>query len=1143
MTRYPTAKLLLNSSALLLFAASVSGQVTPPSAAPDEKKVVLSPFTVTSEADQGYRATNTLAGTRLKTNLRDIGAAVSVLTPELFRDTGATDSSSILSYVLNTETGGVLGNFAGGDGAFTDAKGVNLQGSRVDPQTGQRVRGLAVATLTRNYFETDIAFDTYNTDAVTINRGPNSLLFGIGSPGGIIEATTKEARLNRDSGEISIRVGQRESYRGSFDLNKVLIKDRLGLRVAGLSENTEYRQRPAYKTERRVYGALKAVVFENRKSPVLGSTIVRASFESGSNTGTPPNVTPPGDGISSWFTLPDTRNAFNATTNPTGTTGPFPNWATDGTFVPKYTVDPRGLNASGLPLGVNVNTVKGAAAIPYFIQLALYFPNETSGPSIPGTNLNGALGRTSYNFGGRPRQTWDYFVNASHYSRSYFPGYTVASLPLDVFDNTRMLLAGTTNRVKNNFSTRSAVVEQSLFGGKGGIEFAYDKQKYSKWFRLPFTGGSNSAQNNYGDVVIDVQQYLSNDTPNPNVGRMMVSIDAGGGVNLSGWRESLTDREARRLTAFADLDFRTGRESLKWLGRHVVTGLVMNQERSTLSKGYGANWISNSLNLASNDYHFAGSEGVRNTRMQMRAQVYLGPSLLNPSIKSASDVRINNTIDIPIPKAGDVYRMYTYNRVTNAIVPGDFTLQNSLSSADLNRREIDTKALSMQSYLLKDTLVGLVGWREDKQTNTAQAGTFYLADGSVDTARSLAWGAPNPTETGRTFSWSLVAHTPAFLARRMQGVTISPHYNSSENFNPVGLRSTILGKPLSSPTGKTKEYGFTLNLLNDRVSVRFNWYKTQLQNDSADIGGFARNPQYIIESWMHRLKESENAGISIAQAIVIARGQPGVFTSYADAYAKIVALVPSEIQGVYNFRIEGTNAVDDREKINNPTPTRAFVSRGLELDAVANLTGNWRLFANVAKQETLQSQIGIEQLTLANLIRSNLAKAPFRDMYDSPALGEANTYTQRFNNSLYIPLLGATVKDGAVALEQRKWRVNAGTNYQLSTGKLKGVGLGGAIRWQDRSATGYPLVSNSLGVAVPDLNRPYWGPSTWNGDVWVSYKRKLIRDRYQWSMQLNVRNALGDRDIIPVATNPDGRLAVFRNPNPREIFLTNTIGF
>lgn len=213
------------------------------------------------------------------------------------------------------------------------------------------------------------------------------------------------------------------------------------------------------------------------------------------------------------------------------------------------------------------------------------------------------------------------------------------------------------------------------------------------------------------------------------------------------------------------------------------------------------------------------------------------------------------------------------------------------------------------------------------------------------------------------------------------------------------------------------------------------------------------------------------------------------------------------------------------------------------MDATANLTKNWRLFTNVAKQETIQNDIGREQIQLANYIRDNLVKQPWKDMRDSPALGEQITYMQRFDSSIYIPLLAATNRNGTVALEQRKWRVNVGSNYQFATGRLKGFGIGTAARWQVRGATGYPLVRNQFGVQVPDLTRPFWAPSTWNGDVWVSYRRRIMGGKVNWSIQANARNLLGDGGIIPVVTNPDGKLAVFRNPNPLELFLTNRLSF
>ena len=118
------------------------------------------------------------------------------MTKELFDDVGATDATTLLSYGLNTETSGVQGNFVGGVGAVT----ADLADTRTNPQQGQRIRGLASADLTRNYFQTDIAFDAYNTERIDISRGPNSLLFGIGSPGGVINNTTMQASTSQDFG-------------------------------------------------------------------------------------------------------------------------------------------------------------------------------------------------------------------------------------------------------------------------------------------------------------------------------------------------------------------------------------------------------------------------------------------------------------------------------------------------------------------------------------------------------------------------------------------------------------------------------------------------------------------------------------------------------------------------------------------------------------------------------------------------------------------------------------------------------------------------------------------------------------------------------------------------------------------------------
>jgi hypothetical protein len=315
---------------ILLFSLDLHAQQPGPDTTTEDDDIFdLSLFTVEASNDSGYQATSTLAGTRLKTEIRDLGASISVLTENFFEDVGATDGDTALSYALNMEVGGSQGNFAGGTYERTRP---DQDAQRANPQSGQRVRGLAAASLTRNYFLTDIPFDTYNTSAVTILRGPNSLLFGIGSPAGVIDNSLVRASVSGDSNEIGVRFGERESYRLTMDFNKVLVKDRFAVRIAGLNDKTRFKQQPAEELDHRIFLAFEWVVAKNEGSSILGATYLRGNYEEGEIKATPPNVIPPTDGISPWFSTPDSVLQQYTT---------FPNWAVNGSFVPKFTVDTR----------------------------------------------------------------------------------------------------------------------------------------------------------------------------------------------------------------------------------------------------------------------------------------------------------------------------------------------------------------------------------------------------------------------------------------------------------------------------------------------------------------------------------------------------------------------------------------------------------------------------------------------------------------------------------------------------------------------------------------------------------------------------------------------------------------------------------
>ena len=162
----------------------------------EEEVFELSPFEVNADSEEGYKATTTLAGTRIRTELRDLSSSISVVTKDFLQDTGAKNTEDLLVYTTNTEVGGLNGNFGGMGNANAISETANL----LKPSSNTRVRGLDSADNTRDYFQSDIPWDGYIVDRVDLQRGPNSILFGVGSPAGIVNSSLSSASLGQTEG-------------------------------------------------------------------------------------------------------------------------------------------------------------------------------------------------------------------------------------------------------------------------------------------------------------------------------------------------------------------------------------------------------------------------------------------------------------------------------------------------------------------------------------------------------------------------------------------------------------------------------------------------------------------------------------------------------------------------------------------------------------------------------------------------------------------------------------------------------------------------------------------------------------------------------------------------------------------------------
>ena len=215
-------------------AQSIPPVVTEPKAA-DDQTVTLNPFVISVATDDGYAPTETLSGTRLKAAAKDVPSSMSIISADMLSDLGALNFNDVLDFLPSTA------RYQSNEGD------VDNNGQRTgNPFT---VRGFRSDSLTTNFFTALTPIDSYNTSRLTFTRGPNSILFGVGNPGGGLDIVTHRPDLNKNSHSLSLRLDSFDSYRVAIDSSVVLVPKKLGLRIDLLQEDRRRYLTPS-KTER-----------------------------------------------------------------------------------------------------------------------------------------------------------------------------------------------------------------------------------------------------------------------------------------------------------------------------------------------------------------------------------------------------------------------------------------------------------------------------------------------------------------------------------------------------------------------------------------------------------------------------------------------------------------------------------------------------------------------------------------------------------------------------------------------------------------------------------------------------------------------------------------------------------------------------
>ncbi len=1169
-----------------------------------DETIVLSPFTVDASKDIGYYAENTLAGSRISTNVGDLASAITVVTKQQLIDTAAVDINDVFMYEANTEGANtytqtdVSRNGVPRDTIAGYSSDQGVPGSRAN---ANRVRGLSAPDSAINNYPaiSRVPFDAYNTNSLEISRGPNSLLFGTGSPAGIVNQSTAQAILNKRLTTVEGRVASWDGYRVSLSHNQPLFDDKLAIYVSALYDDKGFRRKPSSDLTRRQYAAITYKPFKK--------TTITASFEHYDEFNNSPNAQTPRDYVTPW--LRNGRPAYD----------PIARTITildTGVVKGPYANDTRSPNAAGtgtigtsLPIGNTQLTtptyVLGGTTVanPLYIREGITFGVTGSNRITEFVNqgkilgVNPVQGAQFTSLTPAPAYSIDYvrpavptlaqwavadrrlttsngFVAPPAPGGGVYTGWTTPSITdRSIYDWTSI------NLLASNYGTQ----EMKTWNVEFQQEILPNLNFSAGWFRQDLDTEENytlSNANAITTIYVDTNLKNIDGTQNPYFGSPYVAD-----IAPDTFRNPEINDNYRAILAY-ELDLTKHDNFLRFLGHHRLVGLWSRQDDRAHTFRYRTAWdggdnryqpLATGANaqVASSNFTRLFYVGQNDHGHVDYSQGSLGqPGDGGPSTMTAS----------------------TYNWTTGKWDQSDLhqsTLLFYTGAYGLNQKVIDSKSVALSSYFWNDRLVVTAGWRKDdykaRATNPIGLTTQTIPAASTDLYVNGLAIDPSWTDrrlkdwfrvSGETKTTGAVLH-----AFRWHGNELSFHFNKSDNFNPPnGIPVDFYGNPLPKSTGDGKDYGFSVSMFDNKLVARVNWYESNNLNAPATaattaIGRISRGDTSNFRSWAEyvvRIRTNLNgeANMDANRKLLDTNFGNNTVTGHQltqtmkDEIAKLMG-----IDSLDNFPPAGING------------TQTNTSKGIEFQMIYNPLRNWNIKATAAKLEATYDDVAPEMAAwldsgtpasrlafwqaatapdIADFTTAGPTGRPVRlsnfwegfGFNDDAKLSNATTNNpswvspKGFYESAILPEINvARALQGKAVSNARKWSFNVISNYAFQTGKLKGFAVGGGVRWADRAIASYYgntalNARDSAGnVVAYDLTRPIYTPSEVNYDLWASYSRKILKDKVLMKVQFNLRDVLENGHLEPVAFNLDGTAFAYRIIDPRQFFLTTTFSF
>lgn len=974
----------------------------------EEEVFDLSPFEVRSEDNSGYYAANTLAGTRLNTSIADLGASITVVTLEQMEDTASVDINDIFQYEANTEGANTYTESVAvmrGDGLLdTNAGGADGRSAlNQGHTTANRIRGIGRPGTTLNYYQSlpTVPFDAYNTGSVEIARGPNSLLFGMGNPAGIVNQSIAKARFGKDSLKLQFRADDMGSARASARFNLTVIDGVLAVFGAVLKDDRDFRRKPSYDNTDRAFGTL---TFKPLKR-----TTIRASIESFSNQNRRPNSITPRDAVTPWI------NGGRWTYNPV--TGVMTSLDTGEEKGPVSTIksgprieetrswiesqagfDPALWNSNRTQYnGVNIfgsGAFIDPASILYAPGIALGGHEGTGGNSRPLYRIvNGGIhdyiywrgqgqGRYRIGFGTETEPAgnapkiatveelydnpvawtaYDTVWSNSHFdlrqetgvANYIYPGVTDKSIY-----NWEKVNALQMNWAEKDNVTYNLEFEQRLLDDLV-LSAGYFRQEYEEWTSYTVS------QLNTATIAVDTNTHRPDGSPNELFGLPFLR-----GPNAPDNFQKEKENETMRAMIAWTPDFTRNDGWIRWLGRHQAIGLV--SKYSTMDSFWRKRWYiidsdeaTNSINLFEKN---PLSTAYNKENRSVQRYWYLGQpgDPQDGTVSRSSGAWSHRSYDGQME-----YFNYTNNAWQTQRYNTGFIDHNAHTGR--SQREVESLSFGITSFLWNERLVTTLGWRSDdyraRETTNGQIKDIEgnIIEPSLTTAEK--WTDDGYYVTDLVFDrwnrWDEISGETTTIGAVLRpfdnwkGIqseflrTFGISYNKSENFNPPpAAQVDYFGNPLPKPTGTTEDWGIQFSLFDNKLFARCIWFTATNSFERSSGGSVASRVTKNIDEGQFR-KWAE-------RIVLINKGlEKGIAPTDLEFDFLAFGLSSEEIDELQDAAAEIWGLEYDyfNSLAGSVTGTRTLEATGWEVEVVYNPTRNWTIKFTGAKQESVYNEV------------------------------------------------------------------------------------------------------------------------------------------------------------------------------------------